>query len=83
MGTRGMSPCERLQTPKELLQSPVRRFDSARRLFVSVQVGSTHHAFTVFRAPARYRGYTAAPHERMGSYSDSGELRADLITSSR
>jgi hypothetical protein len=60
MGTRGMSPCERLQTPKELLQSPVRRFDSARRLFVSVQVGSTHHAFTVFRAPGQipriYRG---------------------------
>jgi hypothetical protein len=50
---------------------------------LSVQVGGPDHGFTVFQPPARYRGYTAAPHELMWSRADSCALWAKLITSSR
>jgi hypothetical protein len=46
------------------LQSPVRRFDSARRLFLFVQVGGIAEENASLGVPARYRGYTAAPHGR-------------------
>jgi hypothetical protein len=67
----------------KVLQSPVRRFDSARRLFVKAQVGAGVRLCCRSDAVAPWHTDGTAQFERRRTGTDFGARRAASITSSR